>query len=91
MMKEKGFQSAEVTHEITRSCRADPSWSTLDFNMSEGPKVKIRNVDFTGNTGISPTARSRAQMKENKEHWFLSFITGRGTYQETSSRRTPSA
>ena len=26
-------------------------------------------------------------MKENKEQWFLSFITGRGTYQEDQVRR----
>jgi outer membrane protein insertion porin family len=49
--------------------------------MADGPKVKIKNVEFLGNRAISDGALQRA-MKQNKEHWFLSWITGRGTYQE---------
>ena len=81
MMKEKGFQSAEVTHEIT-PVEGGPKLVHVTFTMNEGPKVKIRRVEFTGNTAISD-GRLRRKMKENRAHWFLSFITGRGTYQET--------
>ncbi|MEQ1910793.1 MAG: BamA/TamA family outer membrane protein [Vicinamibacterales bacterium] len=81
MMKEKGFQSAEVTHEI-KPVEGGPKLVHVTFTMSEGPKVKIRRVEFTGNTAISD-GRLRRKMKENRSHWFLSFITGRGTYQET--------
>jgi len=81
MMKDKGFQSAEVTHEIT-PVEGGPKLVHITFNMNEGPKVKIRRVEFTGNTAISD-GRLRRKMKENRAHWFLSFLTGRGVYQET--------
>jgi outer membrane protein insertion porin family len=80
LMKEKGFQSAEVTHTITEAA-GGPKLVNVAFNVSEGPKVKIRSVVFDGNEDISD-ARLRRRMKENRQHWWLSFITGRGTYQE---------
>jgi outer membrane protein insertion porin family len=81
MMKEKGFQSAEVTHKI-EEVSGGPKLVHVTFNMSEGPKVKIRKVEFTGNSAI-PDGKLRGTMKENREHWWLSWLTGRGTYQET--------
>jgi outer membrane protein insertion porin family len=81
MMKEKGFQSAEITHTI-QEVSGGPKLVHVTFNMSEGPKVKIRHVEFTGNEAVSD-GKLRSKMKENREHWFLSFITGRGVYQET--------
>ena len=81
MMKEKGFQSAEVTHEIT-PVPGGPKLVHVSFQMSEGPKVKIRKLEFTGNTAVSD-ATLRRRMKENRQQWFLSAVTGRGTYQET--------
>ena len=80
MMKEKGFQFATVTHEISEMA-GSPKLIHLTFKMDEGPKVKIRSMQFVGNKKISSGALKR-QMKENKEQWFLSFISGRGTYQE---------
>src|SRR5262245_51416537 len=78
---EKGFQADEVTHEIT-PVAGQPKQVNLVFNLSEGPKVKIRQVEFTGNKAFSD-GKLRRRMKENRAHWFLSWITGRGTYQET--------
>src|SRR5207237_2138515 len=54
----------------------------LTFHTDEGPKVKIRKITFVGNKAAGSGTLKR-QMKENKEQWFLSFISGRGTYQET--------
>jgi outer membrane protein insertion porin family len=81
MMKEKGFQSAEVTHEITE-VSGGPKLVNVVFHMEEGPKVKIKNVDFVGNQAFSDSTLRR-RMKENRAHWWLSWMTGRGTYQET--------
>jgi outer membrane protein insertion porin family len=81
MLKEKGFQGAEVTHEITPVSGA-PKQVNVVFKLSEGPKVKIRRVEFTGNQAFSDRSLRR-RMKENRAHWFLSFLTGRGVYQET--------
>ncbi len=53
----------------------------LTFDIKEGPKVKIRSVDFVGNTAVSDSELIR-QMKGNRPQHWLSFIDGRGTYQE---------
>src|SRR5476649_1407661 len=50
--------------------------------MDEGPVVKIRHIEFVGNKAIGD-GTLRRQMKENKEHWMFSWLTGKGTYQET--------
>lgn len=81
MMKDKGFQSAEVTHEITE-VGGGPKLVNVTFRMNEGPKVKIRRIEFVGNEEISD-GTLRRRMKENRAQWWLSWITGRGTYQET--------
>lgn len=80
MMAEKGHQFAEITHSV-EELPSGPKLVKVTFNVEEGPKVKIRNIDFVGNDAISDGTLKR-QMKSTKEHWFLSWITGRGTYQE---------
>ena len=81
MMKDKGYTDAEVTHEI-KEIAGGPKLVHLTFNINEGPSVKIRKIDFIGNTAISD-GTLKGQMKATKQRWFLSFINGRGTYQET--------
>src|SRR5262245_33331780 len=92
MLREKGFQFANVTHEI-KEVQGGPKLVHITFNMEEGPKVKIRRVDFVGNKAMSDR-QLKAQLKENKERgafqdfihfptWFLSVIGDHGTYQET--------
>ena len=80
LLKEKGFQSAEVTHEISEIA-GGPKLVNVNFLMSEGPKVKVRRIEFDGNSAASDRSLKR-RMKNNKEQWFLSFLNGRGTYQE---------
>jgi outer membrane protein insertion porin family len=80
MLAEKGFQFAKVTHEI-KPMPGGPKLVHLTFVMDEGPKVKIRHIEFDGNKEVSD-GKLKGQMKGNKELGFLSFITGSGTYQE---------
>jgi outer membrane protein insertion porin family len=91
MLREKGFQFATVTHEI-KEIPGGPKLIHITFNMDEGPKVKIRKIEFVGNKAISDGALKR-QLKENKERgpftdfihfptWFLTLIGDHGTYQE---------
>src|SRR5205814_3152851 len=68
MMKEKGFQSATVTHEI-KEMPGGPKLVHLTFHLDEGPKVKIRRIDFTGNKAFGDGTLKR-RMKENKQQWF---------------------
>jgi outer membrane protein insertion porin family len=52
MLREKGFQFANVTHEI-KEIEGGPKLVHITFNMDEGPKVKIRKIDIVGNKAIS--------------------------------------
>src|SRR5579872_2955501 len=93
MLREKGFQFASVTPEIKEIQGGGPKLVHLTFNMDEGPKVKIRRIDFVGNKEISSRSL-KAQLKDNKERaafedfWHLpTYVMGlmgdSGTYQET--------
>ena len=53
----------------------------VTFHVTEGPKVKIDEIDFVGNQAISDGKLGR-KMKENKQKGFFGFITGGGTYKE---------
>jgi outer membrane protein insertion porin family len=80
LMAEKGFTDAEVTHKIT-PVQGGQKLVNVTFTLGEGPKIKIRDVDFVGNQAISD-GRLQRKMKENKPRGILSFITGTGTYKE---------
>ncbi len=80
MMAEKGFTDAEVTHTIT-PVAGGPKIVNVSFNVSEGPKIKIREIEFVGNSAMGDRTLGR-KMKENKPKGMLSFITGGGTYKE---------
>ena len=77
---EQGYQFADVKPEI-KELAGGPKTVHLTFHISEGPKVKIRDVEFVGNRRVSDRALGR-KMKENKGRGWLSFITGGGTYKE---------
>jgi outer membrane protein insertion porin family len=80
LMAEKGHQFAEVKSRV-ESLPGGPKLVKVTFDINEGPKVKVRDIEFIGNDRISD-GRLKRKMKETKEHWFLSWITGRGTFQE---------
>jgi outer membrane protein insertion porin family len=80
MLAEKGHLDGQVTHEL-RDVAGGPKLVNLTFTIQEGPKYKIRDIEFVGNQAVGDGTLAR-RMKENKEQWFLSFITGRGTYQQ---------
>jgi outer membrane protein insertion porin family len=81
MLGEQGFQYATVTTEV-KELQGGPKLVHLTFRIDEGPKVKIKEVIFDGNTQVSDLSLGR-QMKNNKAPGMFSFILGRGTYQET--------
>jgi len=77
---EKGYEYAEVKPEI-KPVAGGTKLVNLTFNINEGPKVKIREIDFIGNKAIGDGTLGR-KMKENKAPGFFGFITGGGTYKE---------
>jgi outer membrane protein insertion porin family len=78
---EKGYEYADVKPEI-KPVSTQSKTVNLTFHITEGPKVKIDNIDFQGNTAIGD-GKLASKMKENKEpnKWF-GWITGGGTYKE---------
>src|SRR4051812_37399577 len=80
LLSEKGYQFAEVTHEV-KPMPGGSKLVHLSFVMNEGPKVRIREIEFVGNKAMSD-GTLRKQMKSNKQQYAFSFITGRGTFQE---------
>ena len=81
MMAEKGFTNAQVSHTVT-PIAGGPKLVNVTFNVSEGPKIKIRNVEFLGNSAMSDGAL-RGKMKDNKApNPLWGWITRGGTYQQ---------
>jgi len=80
LMAEKGFTNAEVSHKVAPVSEGSKTVN-VTFTIGEGPKIKIRKIDFDGNQAISDRTLQR-KMKENKPRGFLSFVTGTGTYKE---------
>ena len=76
----KGYQFTEVKPEV-KDVGGGPKLVHLSFVITEGPKVRIRTVDFVGNHAVSD-GTLRRKMKENKGGGFLGFLGGGGTYKE---------
>ncbi len=75
----EGYMFAEVDHTI-EELPGGPKLVRLTFHMTEGPKVQVHEIDFIGNTAMSD-GRLRGKMKNIKQRWWLSWMTGRGTYK----------
>jgi outer membrane protein insertion porin family len=82
MMAEKGFTNAEIGHKVT-PVAGGPKLVNVTFNISEGPKLRIRDIEFIGNQAFSDRALAR-KMKENKAKNGLIFMTlfRSATYKE---------
>ncbi len=57
-----------------------PTEYQVTFNISEGNKIRISTISFEGITAFSP--RKLRGVMETKEEWFMSWLTGAGTYKE---------
>lgn len=79
-MSEKGYQFAEITSKV-EALPGGPKLVKVVFDVQEGPKVRIREVDFDGNEALSDRTLRR-KMKETKQHGAFSWLTGGGTFKE---------
>ena len=83
LMAEKGFTNAEVSHRVT-PVAGGPKLVNVTFVVGQGPKLKIRDVEFVGNTAISD-GKLEKQIKENKpKNPLYGWISGGGTYKEAA-------
>jgi len=74
---DEGYYLAEV--QTTAIKRTDTEIRVI-FKITEGEKVLIKTIRFEGNHAFS--ARKLKKVMETSEKWFLSWITGAGTYKE---------
>jgi outer membrane protein insertion porin family len=77
---EKGYQFAEVTPEV-KAVDGGAKLVHVSFNVVEGPKVAIRDVQFLGNRDV-PDDELAKLLKENRPEGLLTFIGGKGAYKE---------
>jgi len=77
---EKGYQYAQVATSV-RALTGGPKRAQVIFQISEGPKVAIRDVEFIGNKVFTDAALARV-LKINKPRGLLSLVSGSGTYNE---------
>ncbi len=77
MYADEGYYLAEVDSTTRKSGK---NGVRVTFSIKEGDKVLIKNISFVGNKVFSQ--RQLRKQMETKEKWFLSWITGSGTYKE---------
>ncbi len=51
MYAEKGYQFAEVKPEV-KAIEGGPKLVNVSFHITEGPKVRIRKIEFVGNKAV---------------------------------------
>ena len=78
LLAEKGRQKAEV--EISTE-KVPPNAVLVTFNVTEGPKVKIDEIDFQGNKVLSDKELKKA-MKLVKEAGWMTGFNGKDAYHE---------
>jgi outer membrane protein insertion porin family len=80
MLVEAGHPSAKVTHDVKN---LGASGSQLSFIIDEGPKAKLKTIEFEGNDVFSDS-KLRGKMKKLKQagFWNLSWLGGKTTYTE---------
>src|SRR5262245_54742307 len=82
LMAEKGFTNSEVSHRIT-PVAGGSKLINVTFVVGQGPKLKIRDVEFLGNEAIGD-GKLQKRIKENKpKNPFYGWISGGGTYKES--------
>jgi outer membrane protein insertion porin family len=74
---DEGYYLAEVTPTVKQTLDSEIS---LLLQVAEGDKVLISTISFDGNKAFTP--RQLKKLMETGESWFMSWLTGAGTYKE---------
>lgn len=72
-----GYYLADVQTDVKKS---SPSDMKVIIKVVEGEKVLIKEIRIDGNKAFSDSKLKGAM--ETKEKWFMSWLTGAGTYKE---------
>ena len=74
---DEGYYLADVETEAQKTLTNDMK---VLIKITEGEKILIKEIRFDGNKAFS-TSKIKGLM-ETKEKWFMSWLTGAGTYKE---------
>lgn len=77
LYSDEGFVGTEVSSEIEPGAEGTVS---LAFDIKEGKKAFIKEVEFVGNQSVKADEITKAIY--SKPRWFLTFITRRGLYRQ---------
>jgi outer membrane protein insertion porin family len=77
LYNDEGYYLAEVTPVVKKR---SPSEMVVTFKIIEAQKILISSIRFDGNKAFSD--RKLRKVMETKEKWFLSWLTGAGTYKD---------
>jgi outer membrane protein insertion porin family len=72
-----GYHAVKIESELKTDVNNEAS---LVFHVDEGEKVLIGEIIFVGTSVF--TKKELIKKIETREHWFLSWLTGRGAYLE---------
>lgn len=75
--KEAGFYAAKIEPQVEVT---ELNEANITLKCSEGEEILIDSIRFEGNKAFS--AKELKKGIETRERWFLSWMTGRGAYQE---------
>jgi outer membrane protein insertion porin family len=74
---DEGYYLADV---VTTTIKKSDTEVRVIFRITEGKQVLIKTIRFEGNRAF--TAKKLKKVMETREKWFLSWMTGAGTYKE---------
>lgn len=77
MYGDEGYYLAEIE---TQTKLSPPSDLAVTLTVNEGEKILIKDIRLDGNKAFSD--RKLKGIMETKEKWFMSWLTGSGTYKE---------
>ncbi|HEA64628.1 MAG TPA: outer membrane protein assembly factor BamA, partial [Candidatus Aminicenantes bacterium] len=78
LLLEKGLTSGKVKVKVNKKGKNELE---VLFDINEGPKVRVGEVEFEGNTKLLESV-IRGAMKQNKKHGAISWVTGKDVFKQ---------
>ncbi|NIM59167.1 MAG: outer membrane protein assembly factor BamA [Candidatus Aminicenantes bacterium] len=78
LLLEKGLTSGKVKVKVDKKGKNELE---VVFDISEGPKVRVGEVEFEGSTKLLKSV-VRGAMKQNKKHGIIPWITGKDVFKQ---------
>lgn len=77
MLTEKGLLASKIESEVVRQGKNEVD---VQFRIDEGPKVRVGEVAFEGDTKIQ-SSKLEYSMKENRPHSMFNWVAGKDVYK----------